>query len=523
MTARQRFTALCLISLVLIAQAACWARVVSSDATPLVGDSGELYRRGLLTLHRLADPEGRPVPPLMGQVIGLWLRLTGPGRLSVALFSLLVYLGMVVVSWQLASRIADDPAAGFLAGACCASLPGMIGPARYLIPDFPAGLIVGLIWVLLLASRGAGRWGPMICGGLLAGAAMLCKVSMAVYLLPLAGWVGWQLYRDRANRGRLVLALALTLAVALPWYVRETGAAASYYLADPASSGSATWGMRRHSAEYLLYYPLVLWHELTGPLLGTVLAIGLLAAIRQRTSWSWIAYAVTVIVGFSLCPFRVPRYLFGLLPLLAALAGIGLAGLLRHGVACLALGSAVAAAGLGWSILQVVAPQFSSFPPLAYHATDNLHGEDLAGIGLFRPTTGSWGGDELAQLVRAHSESHEVLLVVGTRQFAAWDLRLALLERGVDQALEIPRQWPAGDLSLVLPTVKLVLLSDYSVFERDFRRRNIWPTEPEEYSRRGYRIEVEAEKWFARSRSEFRMLSRRLTPDGKHITLFVRK
>jgi len=513
-----------LLGLALIAQLACWGQVVSQDATPLVGDSGELYRLGLLHSQNLREGDGRPLPPLLGHLLGHWLELVGPGQFSLAVLALLLYLALIAIAWQLGQRLGDGPASGFIAAMIAASLPGLIGPSRYLIPDQPAAIWIGLICLLLIDSDGGLRWTPMLLGGLLFGSALLVKVSLLCYLVPLAGWFGWQLYHERGRWPRFLVSLLISLAVALPWYLYNGRTMLAFYLSDPAANSPGAWGMPRPSAVFLLYYPRILWFELAGPLMGGLMLLGLLAALRQRRLRGWMLYVLAVVLLLTCSPFRVPRYAFALLPLLAAIAAAGLASLLRRPRICLVAGGLIGLLGACWSASLLLSPRIASrFPPMALHQPGNLHAEDLAGIGLFAPRAGPWAGPQLAELIAQHAGPKTRILIIGTRQFGLWDVRLRLLERGLDLPFCVPRMLPSMDLERILPRITMVLISDYSIHERDYLRRNIWPMTEAEYRRRGYQIEVEVERWFAHNQAHFDLYKRVMTPDGKYIALYLRR
>jgi len=509
---------------VLLGQLGCWIEVVRRDHTPLVADSGEMFRQAVL-LHSGDLPEDSHRPPLLWATLAGVFRLTGPTRGGAAGMALVCYFGLVGMAWALGARLSGRPEAGFLAAVCCASLPGMIGPARYLIPDQPTALLICAIWLALLACDAARHFLWTALGGLLAGLAILCKLSSVHYLLPLLPWVIWQATRSRQQALNLLFAFGVTLLLVIPWWMRSGAKAIAYYGSSQEATSSGAWGMSRSGADFLLYYPEALWSQLTGPLLGCLLLGGLLFAARCKTARGWLLYLLGVLLVLTATPTRVPRYAYALLPLVCALASLGLLRIVARPRRILAVGCALGAMGLGWSASLLISPTFGShYPPVArYQTPGSLIAEDLAGVGLFVPGEWSWRGREIAQEIRQHGSSDAPLVIIGTRLFVCWDVRHALLEAGYNPAWLVAREMRDVPLSQLFAQADFVLYSDYSAHERDLLRGNLARYSEAELARRGHAHEAAARHWFDAHRERYRLLSGWITPDGKRVTLHVRR
>jgi hypothetical protein len=155
-------------------------------------------------------------PPLYYVLLAVWARFLGTGDGALRLFSVLASLGCLVLLATLARR-----AGGWSAVLPAAALFAASPMAVYYSTE---GRMYALLWlwvvaalVLALQLRVRGSHPALLAGWVLVGAAgLLTHYFFAPVWLVTAGWL--LVHAGRCHRGRLALALAVTVALVLPWY-----------------------------------------------------------------------------------------------------------------------------------------------------------------------------------------------------------------------------------------------------------------------------------------------------------------
>ena len=274
------------------------------------------------------------IPPLASLVNGTVMAIGGqaPDQASWALALWHGLLLLVVACW---GRQLQGRSFGLLAAALVAIAPALASLRVDYTLDLPVAAASALaLWLLgRWQAPGAGRWPQAITAALAVGAAILVKQSALLVLVPPCLWAAGQgLLGQRGRRLQVLLALALVLALVLPWLhhnwittlggteraVVESGAAEG----DPSGLGLAS----------LLWYPR-LWPSQLGLLTVGVGLGGLaLAAWRCRRrlpsllrqplrelppGWPWLlGCGLGGWLFTSLSPNKDPRYIAPVLPLL---------------------------------------------------------------------------------------------------------------------------------------------------------------------------------------------------------------
>jgi hypothetical protein len=250
-----------------------------------------------------------------------------------------------------------DPAAGLLAAFFFATAPFVVFSLLRFQLDLPLAAMVALALYTLVRADGFSHPGWSLAVGLAVGLGMLVKPPFAVYILPPLAWSTWLAFRapDRGVRlRRLGFALAVSLALALPWYgPRLAGMPMqilnrSYKLATespPTLSGSG-----------LLFYPRT-FVPLWGLLAGLLSLWGLWAVRRYPRARALVWSSILPLVIFALIQNKNLRYALPLLPAAALAAAAGFAALgpasrRRVGLACVVVGA-----------LQVSISAFGAPPP----------------------------------------------------------------------------------------------------------------------------------------------------------------
>jgi hypothetical protein len=157
-------------------------------------------------------------PPLYYVLLSAWTRVLGTGDRALRLFSVAASLGTLLLLASLARRAGGRPsvvpAVALFAASPMAvhySTEGRMYALLWL------WVVAALVLVLRLRVRG-GR--PELLGAYAAvgAAGLLTHYFFLPVWLVAAGWLF--MHPGRCRRGRLLLALALAAAVALPWYVQ---------------------------------------------------------------------------------------------------------------------------------------------------------------------------------------------------------------------------------------------------------------------------------------------------------------
>jgi hypothetical protein len=516
------YAAIALVSMLGWVQIGLWLAVVLRDRTPLVHDSAELYLYALQAMQH-GEVDASPRPPLLWLMLGALLSCTGPMQQVTAVWALAMHFVLCSIAAGLALRLGASRSGAGGAAMICAILPGLVGPSRYFIPDQSVAVLQLLV---LLALSSPPSWRSLLLAAMGSALAVLSKLTSLFYLMPMWPWA-WCAARARPRTTCVVLAIASTLPGYWLWVA---GARIQQYYAAQAEYGAldSSVGMPRGSWRYLGYYPMVLAGDSLGPIGAPVIAGGVACAWGCLRLRRWLLLPLAVIVLFTISPARSPRYLIGILPILAAIAAVGYERWLGP-AKTLVVAAIVSSSGSFWlASLVVTSPLASGYAPLLLHHPGTLHGEDLAGIGLFAPIDADWGGSrfaaEVLEFAGQRSASEVPLIVIGVRPFVLWDVRLRLLESGFDPPVIQPRELERDER--IAQEAELVLFGSFRGRERDILRKSLTPYTAAELARRGYLAEERFAHWFQQecAAARFEAIGTPLsTEDGHQVQLYRRR
>lgn len=258
-----------------------------------------------------------PLYPLLG---ALWMRLLGQLDFETARsLNLLLATATTLLTYGLArSWTAPRHAAVVAMLASCLPLHVSFTHLYYLENLITPVVLAG--WLALLRSDHLTRLGPTIAFGVLAGAGVLVKWTVPVFLLLPALLVWWP---RRSVRG-LGLATLLGFLVAGPWFFTHWEGIRTFLGAGV--SGGEGWLSAQTGLKGLAFYP----RELLGSGLGIPAAFAaacglLLALVRPRAEERLTLLVIGILVPlvlFSLVLTKKPRHLLPILPLLALCIGL---------------------------------------------------------------------------------------------------------------------------------------------------------------------------------------------------------
>jgi 4-amino-4-deoxy-L-arabinose transferase-like glycosyltransferase len=248
-------------------------------------------------------------------------------------------IGVVLLTWTAARRLAANDEGAWIAGAIVATCFGYFMMARAALPDLPlAFLITGTVWSALRAIDPAEKmpaaWAAL--AGLAAGLGFLTKgplalVIPAIVLVP----VWWRERRHVALRpSHVALALVLFAIAGLPWYIamvarHGTAYLQSFFVGDNLERFATT---RYNDMRAVWYYvPILFGGLLPWAMFLLVLPWRRLRAIvrrRQRLTdeeWRLLIWAVVPLLLFTASVGKQPRYILPVLPPVAIMLGRGIA------------------------------------------------------------------------------------------------------------------------------------------------------------------------------------------------------
>jgi 4-amino-4-deoxy-L-arabinose transferase-like glycosyltransferase len=199
---------------------------------PAITDSDEAFyaeaAREMIESGDWLTPTFNYEPRFQKPILYYWLtaatfRVVGPGPGAARLWSALAGVGLVFVTAGLARRWYDDDTA-LVAGAIVATGFGYVALGRMALPDLPlAFFITGTIGAALIAVGDRvprpRRW--LLLAATAAALGFLTKGPLAVVIpgLVVAPIVAIERRTSRLNAVDLVLAAAVFVAVAVPWYL----------------------------------------------------------------------------------------------------------------------------------------------------------------------------------------------------------------------------------------------------------------------------------------------------------------
>ena len=348
------------------------------------------------------------------------------------------------------------------------------------------------LWAMAPTDRPtAARAGGWLACGLAVGLCMMSKslpLALLITLLPLALAAGVWGRRGWPTAAGLGLAVAIGLAVALPWYVWMLRA---YPAGTDALAGE--WQAERTQPRGpLTYVPLLL--GLSTPW-AVWMVLGLAEPFRRAgrgrrrellVAWLWL---VPMVVAFSLHPAKATRYLQPALAPVAVMAALVLVGRMDRRRDDPAAGAAPDVTGLHWPILLVVSavvPVLLAWPrggaglnllrgavvpaALAALLAAVLVGTCVAGIAVYRRhtaagvalLTGVWGliaGPAILGSVYAGTKGTSYADVAGDRLAAAVG-GLPLVQLDLDGSAEPLNDDLLFHLGRIVPKVTPAVLDE---------------------------------------------------------------
>ena len=166
---------------------------------------------GLGYVHRFPQLEAHPTafrPPLYPILLGAFYRVFGEHLVVGRLLSMALGMGVVLLAFLLARRIAGWRAA-MVAGLLVAVYPPLLANDTFLLTE-PLSLLL-LLGMLHVLDRGRWAWAGVLCG-----LSILSRPSAQFIVVVVAIWVLWRLGWKRA-----LYFAGVTALVVVPWVVRN--------------------------------------------------------------------------------------------------------------------------------------------------------------------------------------------------------------------------------------------------------------------------------------------------------------
>jgi 4-amino-4-deoxy-L-arabinose transferase-like glycosyltransferase len=269
------------------------------------------------------------IPPLSSLVSGSVMAASGEG-VDAASWVLSLWHGVLLLVVAFWGRQLLSPGFGLLAAALVALAPALSSLRVDFTLDMPLTACCCLaLWLLWLWQRrdGGGRWGQALAAGGAIAAALLIKQSALLVLALPALWSFAQAQRHPQRRWQGWAALALVVALLLPWLHHNWISTLGGTERAVVSSGAEEGDPGSLDPRSLIWYPR-LWSQQLGivTLAAGVGGLGLLAWRRQRweAGWGWLlGAAISGWLCTSLSPNKDPRYIAPVLPLLVLLLARG--------------------------------------------------------------------------------------------------------------------------------------------------------------------------------------------------------
>jgi GPI mannosyltransferase 3 len=266
--------------------------------------------------------EGARPWTLPGLVAAVWgpLRLLGISRPDVYVPTVkLVFAAAGVATAWATARLARALGAAALPAAAAGALWALAAPAIYFAPrglSEPLSALpvtLGLAWAW---PRGAPRRARLL-GAALLGLAVLLRLQDAVVCIGLLLALLGRGERRAAGEVLGVFALAALALGALDWasWGQPFQSALVYLRFNLLQGGGRAWGTSQAS-----YYLQVLWRAM--PAVTAVLAVGAVLAVRRAPGLCALVAAFLAL--HSLVPHKELRFVLPVLPVWAALAGVGM-------------------------------------------------------------------------------------------------------------------------------------------------------------------------------------------------------
>jgi 4-amino-4-deoxy-L-arabinose transferase-like glycosyltransferase len=271
------------------------------------------------------------IPPLASLISGSVMAISGEGadQASAVLGLWHGLLLLVVACW---GRQLGGAGLGLTAAVLLALTPALTDLRVDFTLDLPVSACSSLaLWRLGCWQRqgaAGGRWPQAIQAGLAIAAALLVKQSALLVLAAPALWCLGRSWNEPRRLRQALTALALVLALLLPWLHHNWISTLGGTNRAVVASGAAEGDPGSLDPRSLLWYPR-LWPQQLGivPLLagisGWVLLAWPLRRIREalgRAGWPWLlGCCLSGWLLTSLSPNKDPRYIAPVLPLLVLL------------------------------------------------------------------------------------------------------------------------------------------------------------------------------------------------------------
>jgi 4-amino-4-deoxy-L-arabinose transferase-like glycosyltransferase len=282
------------------------------------------------------------IPPLSSLVSAAVMHLAGDSA-DGASWVLSLWHGLLLLVVACWGRQLVSAGFGLLAAATVALAPALLELRTDFTLDLP--LTASSLLALWLLGRwqqhdaSGGRWGQAVLAAGALAAAVMVKQSALLVLAPPALWAATRSLSHPRRRWQALTALALVLALALPWLHHNWITTLGGTERAVVTSGAAEGDPGSLDARSLIWYPR-LWPQQLG---SVPLAIGLLGLAllgwdhhhRCRllwrrplqllpSGWPWlIGCCLSGWLFTSLSPNKDPRYIAPVLPLLLMLLARG--------------------------------------------------------------------------------------------------------------------------------------------------------------------------------------------------------
>lgn len=323
--------ALAVLLAALLGVVALWTAV---DRRPPEWDHAIHLERALECRRLLAEPGPRAFaeimalssfyPPVVGCAAGLAF-LVLPVTPLVAQGVMWAFLvAAVLATWGVGRRLLDEDV-GLLAAFLLATAPFVVFSLTNFQLDLPLTAMVAVTLYLLVRAEHFASLGGTAILGLSLGAGMLVKPPFAVCVLPAVAWSLAHALRapDRAARvRRLLLALVMAVALALPWYGPRLAGLPMQVLNRSFKLAAEEGHAATLSAPWLLFYPRVFVPQF-GVLAVPLALWGIWALRRVPVARGLVWAALLPLAVFVVLQNKNLRYTLPLLPAAALAAAAG--------------------------------------------------------------------------------------------------------------------------------------------------------------------------------------------------------
>lgn len=280
-------------------------------------------KRGLFAW--VTSPLDANNPPLFSALVALAFRLSAPTVAVARTISVAAGLAAAAAVYGLGREL-WGLRAGVSAGLLFLLMPGVVMVSRNVQTDalmVALGVAAVLTWVRG-AKRGAGI-GWSVATGVLLGMGLLTKLPVVIVApgmiaFEIAGHRGLAWLRSR----RFLVAIAVTAAVSLPWYLLRMASTGSRFFAAQSQLASSAGNVAKAGdlIVSLVYEPF--WMITLAGLLATALGVVVMVRSRSLGDILVITELVTALMFVAVFHFHT-YYLLVLAPWVALSAGRGLA------------------------------------------------------------------------------------------------------------------------------------------------------------------------------------------------------